>query len=83
MPWEETDDYIRSGHQDSSKFDEDSLRTIDIDTKQGIKAIVGCPKGHYKNGKCQAGTEVKSFLFSKKEGWTMETSKKWFESHKK
>ena len=83
MPWEETAEYIRSGHQDSNKFDEGSLRTIDIDPNQGIKAIVGCPKGHYKNGKCQVGTEIKSFLFAKKDGWTMEKAKIWFENHKK
>ncbi|MEM3617895.1 MAG: hypothetical protein QXK47_02340 [Candidatus Bathyarchaeia archaeon] len=82
MPWEETEDYIRSGHVDPDKFDKDSLRTIDIDSEKGIKAVVGCPKGHFEGGKCKVGMEVQSFLFAKDKGWTMDKAKDWFEKHK-
>ncbi|MCW4005152.1 MAG: hypothetical protein NWF04_00930 [Candidatus Bathyarchaeota archaeon] len=82
MPWEETDDYIRSGHEDPNKYDDDSMRTIDISVDEGIKAIIGCPKGKFKNGECQVGTEVQSFLFSKDHNWTMTKAKDWFKNHK-
>ena len=83
MTWEKTADYIRSGHGDKSKYDPDSFRTITIDEKEGIKAIIGCPKGHFRDGQCDAGTEVESYLFSLANGWTMEKAKEWFEKHQK
>lgn len=82
MPWEETDDYIRSGHKNPEEYDPKSMRTIEIDANEGIKAIIGCPKGKFKNGKCQAGTEVQSFLFSKEQKWTLKKAKIWFNDHK-
>jgi len=83
LPWEKTDDYIRSGHGDKSKYDSDSFRTIDISEDEGIKAIIACPKGNFKNGEYQVGTEVESFLFSLEKGWTMEKAKQWFNKHEK
>jgi hypothetical protein len=83
MPWEETEDYIRSGHESQDKYDKDSMRTIDIDASKGIKAVIGCPKGHFNNGKCGVGTQVLSYLFAKKKGWTMTKAKEWFEKSKK
>ncbi|MEJ2241518.1 MAG: hypothetical protein P8Y18_05175 [Candidatus Bathyarchaeota archaeon] len=83
MPWEETDNYIRSGHENPDKYDDDSMRTIEIDSDEGIKAIIGCPKGKYENGNCQVGTEVQSYLFSKDQGWTISKAKKWFKDHQK
>jgi hypothetical protein len=83
MPWEETDEYIRSGHEDPSKYDSDSVRTIDISEEKGIKAVIGCPKGHFKSGKCEVGTEVQSYLFAKEEGWSMSKAKEWFEKEQK
>jgi hypothetical protein len=82
MPWDESEDYIRSGHRDPDEFDKDSFRTIDIDKEKGIKAVVGCPKGQYEGGKCKVGMEVQSFLFDKSKGWTMDKAKDWFEKHK-
>ena len=82
MPWDESEDYIRSGHRDPDSFDKDSFRTIDIDKEKGIKAVVGCPKGQYEGGKCKVGMEVQSFLFDKSKGWTMDKAKDWFEKHK-
>lgn len=83
MPWEETGDYIRSGHESPDKYDNDSMRTIDIDAAQGIKAVIGCPKGNFKGGKCAVGTQVQSYLFAKEKGWTMTKAKEWFEKSKK
>ena len=83
MPWEETEDYIRGGHESLDKYDKDSMRTIDIDAGKGTKAVVGCPKGHFKNGKCSVGTQVQSFLFHKKTGWTMSKGKEWVGKSKK
>lgn len=83
MTWEETDDYVRSGHERSDKYDKDSMRTIDIDSAKGIKAVIGCPKGNFRGGKCSVGTEVQSFLFAKEKGWTMTKAKAWFEKSKR
>jgi len=74
MPWEETEEYIRSGHRDPNDFEEGTFRTIDIDPEKGIKAIVAKPKG-------KQGMEVQSYLFSKSKGWTLEKAKEWFEKH--
>jgi len=71
LPWEETDGYVRSGHERPDKYDKDSMRTIDIDSAKGIKAVIGCPKGNFKGAKCSVGTEVQSFMFAKEKGWTM------------
>lgn len=83
MPWEETEDYIRSAHGDLDRFDKESLRTITISENEGIKAVVGCPKGQFERGRCKVGMETLSFLFARSKGWTTEKAKKWFEEHEK
>jgi len=75
MPWDETDEYIRSGHRDPSDFQPNTFRTITLDEERGIKAIVAKPKGSDK-------MEIQSYLFSKSKGWTLEKAKEWFEAHK-
>jgi len=82
VPWEETDEFIRSGHQDPDKFDADSLRTVTISEENGIKAVTGCPKGEWSGSSCNVGVQAQSFLFMKEKGWTMEKAKEWFEKHK-
>jgi N4-gp56 family major capsid protein len=77
MPWEETDQYIRSGHRDPSEFEPDSFRTITLSDEKGIKAIVAKPKGSRSDKMV-----VVSFLFSKEKGWTLEDAKRWFEENK-
>jgi len=69
-PWEETGEYIRSGHKEPS----DTCRTIDVSKVQGIKAVY-----------CKYGEDwgVQSYLFSKAKDWTMEKAKAWFAEHKK
>ncbi|MEM2995325.1 MAG: hypothetical protein QXI91_04845 [Candidatus Bathyarchaeia archaeon] len=76
MPWEITDQYIRSEHRSPEEFEPDSLRTIVLSEKDGIKAVVGKPKG--KNT-----MEIQSYLFDVSKGWTIEKAKAWFERHKK
>jgi hypothetical protein len=75
VPWEQTDDYIRSGHRSSDDFQEGSLRTITISEEEGIKAVIGKPIG-------KDTTEVQSYLFAKDKDWTVEKAKAWFEAHK-
>ena len=82
MTWEETDDYIRSGHERPDQYDKDSMRTIEIDATEGIKAVIGCPKGNFIGGKCSVGTQVQSYLFAREKGWTMPKAKEWFEKSK-
>jgi uncharacterized small protein (DUF1192 family) len=74
IPWEETEEYIRSGHRNPDDFKTDSLRTITLSQEEGIKAIIGKPKG-------QDTTEVQSYLFDKIKGWTLEKAKAWFKKH--
>jgi len=73
IPWETTDQYIRSGHRDPSDFEQDSLRTITLSEEEGIKAVVGKLKGEDK-------TTVQSYLFDK-DKWSLEKAKAWFEQH--
>lgn len=69
VPWEENDEYIRSGHRDPS----DTCKTDTLSEEEGIKAVI-----------CQYGDkwEYQSYLFAKDKGWTMEKAKEWFEKHK-
>ncbi|MEM3628518.1 MAG: hypothetical protein QXE06_04020 [Candidatus Bathyarchaeia archaeon] len=75
LPWDETDQYIRSGHRSPEDFEQDSFRTITLSEDEGIKAVVGKPKGSDK-------MEVQSYLFDKSKGWTLDKAKAWFEGHR-
>lgn len=46
-----------------SRFDSRSLRTI---TRGSVKIIVGCPKGHFKKGRCKVGLRAQSILYPRK-----------------
>lgn len=74
MPWENTEQYIRSGHRGPEEFQKDTLKTITIDEKGGVKAVVGKPKG-------KDTVEIQSYLFSKDKDWTMEKAEEWFKKH--
>lgn len=74
LPWEQTEEFIRSGHKDVNNFEPDSIRMIWISEKDGIKAVIGKKRGNRT-------TEVVSYLFMKEKGWTLEKAKKWFEEH--
>jgi hypothetical protein len=83
MPWDVTEDYIRSGHRDPARYDPDSFRIISISAKEGIRAVIACPKGKFREGQCRNGTEVQSYLFMRSKGWTLEKAKAWYQDHKK
>jgi len=74
MPWEETEKYIRSGHRDPEEFQQETLRTVMLNEKEGIQAIIGKPKGKHI-------MEIQSYLFSKDKGWTLERAKDWVSKH--
>ena len=74
MTWENTEQCIRSAHRDVEEFQKETLRTITLNEKEGIKALVGKPKG-------KRTMEVQSYLFEKDKGWTVEKAKEWFEKH--
>ncbi|MEM2102346.1 MAG: hypothetical protein QXM22_02390 [Candidatus Bathyarchaeia archaeon] len=75
MPWEQTSGYIRSGHRNLDDFKPHTFRTVWVSEEEGIRAVVGKPKGKH-------GMEIVSFLFDVKKGWTLEKAKAWFEQHK-
>ena len=75
MPWDESGDYIRSGHRSPDDFEKDSFRTITISAEEGIKAVIGKSKG-------KDTTEVQSYLFAKDKDWTVDKAKAWFEKHR-
>ncbi|MEM1536395.1 MAG: hypothetical protein QW447_00825 [Candidatus Bathyarchaeia archaeon] len=68
LPWEVTANYIRSGHRSVDEFEPESLRTIVVSEEDGIKAVVGKPKGKH-------AMEVVSYLFDISKGWTLEKAK--------
>jgi len=72
MPWDETDQYIRSGHKDPDQYE--MCRTTKISEDEGIKAIYCKLKGgdHW---------EIQSYLFAKEKGWTRDKAKEWFKRH--
>lgn len=76
MPWEITQNYIRSGHRSVDEFEPESLRTVVLSEVEGIKAIIGKVKG--KNA-----TEIVSYLFDVSKGWTLDRAKEWFRQHYK
>jgi hypothetical protein len=78
---EVTENYIRIPVKDPDDYDPDSIRTITISEEKGIKALTGCPKGEYENGKCNVGVEIITFLFDK-EKWTETEAQAWVEEHK-
>jgi hypothetical protein len=56
MPWENTEEYIRSGHKSPDEFQNNTLKIIVLSAEEGIKAVVGKPKG-------QDTTEVQKLSF--------------------
>jgi hypothetical protein len=47
-------------------FDKKSFRIITLSQKKGVRAVVGCPRGHFHAGRCDIGTRVQSILVRKK-----------------
>ena len=76
----ETDTAFSFEHREAGLFDARSFRTIEIDKKQGVKAVTGCPKGQYMDdkGQCKVVAQTQNFIFPKSEGWTLRNAQKWF-----
>jgi hypothetical protein len=74
LPWEQTDQYVRSGHRTPDEFESNSLRTVILSEEEGIKAVIGKPKGKHT-------TEIQSYLFDLNKGWTIDKAKAWFSQH--
>ena len=72
MPWDESADYVRSGHKDPDLYE--TCRTIDVDKGEGVKAAYCRLKGADR-------WEIQSYLFAKDKGWTVEKAKEWFSRH--
>jgi hypothetical protein len=78
---EEGGQYWRVRVKSPDKFDAQSFRIIDLKDDGSIRAVIGCPKGQFKNGVCQVGTEIQAYLF-RKESFSKEDVEKWIEEHK-
>lgn len=76
LPWDQTENYIRSGHRNSEDFDPETLKTIALSEEEGIKAIIAKPWN-------KQSTKVVSYLFSKEKDWTTEKAQEWFREHEK
>jgi len=74
MPWEETENFIRSGHHAPGWCQDGTARTVTLDESQGIKAIMCRPHGSDKMA-------IQSYLFAQEKGWTMSKAKSWFSEH--
>ena len=68
MPWENTEQYVRSGHRSPKEFQKGTLKTILLNEKEGIEAVVGKPIG-------KDAMEIQSHLFKKDKDWTLEKAK--------
>jgi hypothetical protein len=71
MPWEETDNTIRSGHRSPSEFQDGTQKTITLNEKEGVEVVVAKPKG-------KDALEIESYIFLKAKGWTLRSAKAWF-----
>jgi hypothetical protein len=76
LPWDQTQNFIRSGHRKPEEFDPETLKTITLNEEEGIQAVIAKPWN-------KPSTEVVSYLFSKEKGWTTEKAQEWFNEHEK
>jgi len=80
--WDQNEEHIRYRVRVPSRFRDGSFRTIDMDAKKGIQAVVGklkpkfVPEGHDKNAMV-----VQALLFSTKT-WDLTKAKAWVKKHK-
>lgn len=65
-----TENYVRMRQRDPGEFEDDSLRTITLNERDGIRAVIGKLKG-------ETSTTVQSYLFDRSKGWTSERAKAW------
>ena len=70
--WDETDTNIQSGHKSPQDFQEETLKTVCLNEKEGIDAVVGKQKD-------KETMAIQSYLFSKDKGWTLRSARIWFD----
>jgi hypothetical protein len=58
LPWETREEVIERGHRSLSEFQNDTLKTVTLNEKEGSKAAVGKTNGRNT-------TEVQSFSLTK------------------
>jgi len=75
---EETDEFIHIPVRSAADFVKESFRTIDIDAKKGIKAVIGKLKSDP-----DGSTKVQKYIFDKGKGWTLASAQEWVKEHKK
>jgi len=72
-----TENYVRIRVRNPDLFVDDSFATITLDSKKGIKAVIGKLKTD-PNG----STKIQSYLFDK-DKWTVEEAQQWVNDHGK
>ena len=72
--WDESHNYIRRRVREPDTFQPYSFRTIWLSQDEGIRAVVGKPKGEDK-------LAIQSIMFAKKNDWTLEKARKWLKDH--
>ena len=75
---DETEDSYRIRQKDPGQFDDESFRTIEV--TEGVKGVVGCPKGEYSQGKCQVGTQIQTYIFDKGK-FTKDQARNWIKEN--
>lgn len=80
MP-EVTDTEVRipNPRHPASDFDPDWFRQIPLDPGQGITALIGRLKAELP----KTVTAIRTYVFARDKGWTMEKAQKWVEDHVK
>lgn len=80
---EVTEEYIHIRIKAPKQYDKKSFRVIQIGPKEKqIKATIGCPKGKFKAGKCQVGTQIQKLIFPT-DKWTEKEALEWVKKHPK
>ena len=74
MTWEENEKTIQSGHKNPQDYQEDTLKTVTLNEKDGIQAVVGKPAG-------KTALEIQSYIFHKDKGWTLQKAQAWFNQY--
>lgn len=56
--------YRRHRQAAPASFDKRSFRIITLSRKKGVRAVVGCPSGHYhpRQKRCDVGMRIQSIL---------------------
>ncbi|MCW3998739.1 MAG: hypothetical protein NWE93_00685 [Candidatus Bathyarchaeota archaeon] len=71
MTWEENQQTIKGKLKNPHQFQEETLKTVTLNQRDGIEALVGKPHG-------KQALSIQSYIFSKEHGWTLEKAKAWF-----